>query len=86
MPGDTGNRLRQFVISHHVFDPQILDADRLVFTDQVGGEFLKEISSLVCDFLMNLGNADTLLIEVVRSRLLSGETTLRTAESLLRLF
>jgi hypothetical protein len=46
-PTDIADSFAQFVIFDHVFDCQALNADRLVFTDQAGGEFVQEITAAI---------------------------------------
>ena len=78
--------LCQFMVAHHTFYVQILNADRLVFAEEHCGLFLQKIGTLVGYLFMHSSNTDALLVAVSRTFLPAGEPSLFPAESAFRAF
>ena len=66
--------------SAHVLDSQVLDDNRLVFTDDSGRELVQEVGATVLDLRIRLSNLQPGFTIVVASFLLPGEFSLRQPE------
>lgn len=66
--------------SAHVLDSQVLDDNRLVFTDDSGRELVEEVASTILDLGVRFGDLQTGFTIVVASFLLPGEFPLRQPE------
>lgn len=65
------------VVFDHVPHCQILDCDRLVFTNETGCQFVELVLSDICDFLVNARRFDSSFLPVLAALLFSGEVPLR---------
>lgn len=66
--------------SAHVLDSQVLDDNRLVFTDDSGRELVQEVGTTILDLRVCLRHFQTGLAIIVASFLLPGEFSLRQPE------
>ena len=67
----------QRVVSHHIPDGEILDHNRLVFTDESSRQLVEEVVPGVGNPLVDRGDLNTGLVPILRSFLLSGQGFLR---------
>ena len=76
-PSSVTNGPSKRVICHHASHVQVFHHNRLVFTDELYAQLVKEVLPDVCDLLVDLSHADTGLRPILRSFLLTGESLLR---------
>src|SRR3954467_4940199 len=82
-PPGVGDRAGMQPGAQHAFDRKRLDADRLVFTDQTGGEFVQEVLPGMAHGGMGAADLQPGLAPVLRSLLLARQPALFTGEPLL---
>src|SRR5215471_2629144 len=74
-PANITNGLGELGILDHVLARQILDADRLVFTNHARREFVLIITPSISYLGMDTGNLQTSLVAVLGTLFLLGEPT-----------
>ncbi len=65
-PADLGDRLAQLAVLLHVLHLQGLDADDVVFFDDLGRHLVQEVGALVGNLLVDAGDLPLLLLVVLR--------------------
>lgn len=70
----------RLAVSAHVLDSQVLDDNRLVFTDDSGRELVEKVCATVLDLRIRLSHLQPGFTIVVASFLLPGEFSLRQPE------
>lgn len=65
-PSSIANRLGEFMVFDHIFDCQVLNYYRLVFTYQLSCQLMQKVSSTVSYLAMYFGYFEPLFLSVVR--------------------
>ncbi len=81
-PGHIGYRLGKAMVAKHPLDAERLDADRIVATNEIGGQLVTPIPAQVRDTSMEPSNLPLLFSSVARSLLLSGKAALLMPETI----
>ncbi len=82
-PADISNGFGQGGMLQHVLDRQALAADRLVLTDQSGGELVLVVSSAIGNARMDLGDFVPRLLTVLRAFFLASKPPVGLGQLLL---
>lgn len=82
-PADISDGFGKARMLHHVLDRQALTADRLVLTDQLGGELVLVVSSSIGNARMDPGDFAPRLLAVLRALFLAGMPPLGLRQLLL---
>ena len=75
-PPHIADRFAECRVLDHVLHLQALHADRLVFTDQAGGELVQKITAAISDTSMKARHLETRLVSIFRPFFLPGMAAL----------
>ncbi len=74
-PTHVTDRFTQLGVLDHVLDLQVFDADRLIFTNQAGRKFVREITAAISDTSIDPGKLLALLLSILAALLFPGKAT-----------